>query len=89
MSRDFAALAPVTAEWNSSLAFPDATAYPQMKRKGRIGSKPDKFLLDNTAYELTNVKDPGGQVTPVVSAGSDRQLKRSACCFCVLGAADR
>ena len=62
-SRDFAAFAPVTAEWNSSSSFPDSAAYPQMKRKGKIGSKPSKFLLDNTSYQLTNVKNPGAKVT--------------------------
>jgi hypothetical protein len=62
-SREFAAFAPTTAEWNSSPAFPDAAAYPQMKRKGDLGRKPEKFALDNTAYELTAVKSPGPSVT--------------------------
>lgn len=63
LSRDFAAFAPVTAEWNSSTAFPDAALYPQVKRKGKLGKKGSKFTLDNTSYQLTNVKNPGGKVT--------------------------
>ncbi len=67
-SREFAAFAPVTAEWNSSLSFPDAAQYPAMKRKGKVGKKESKFALDNTSYQLTNVKNPGATVKLKVKA---------------------
>lgn len=67
-SREFAAFAPVTAEWNSSLSFPDPALYPQVKRKGKLGKKPSQLVLDNTAFELADVKGAGSSVTLKVKA---------------------
>ena len=44
------------AEWRTGGGFPDAAAYPDMKRKGSLkGGKATKFELDHTAYQLMNV----------------------------------
>lgn len=58
-SREFTAFAEATAEWNSSSNFPDATVYPDMKRKGKLGAKSSNVALDDTAYQLTNVTTKG------------------------------
>ena len=58
-SREFTAFAEATAEWNSSSNFPDATVYPDMKRKATLGAKPSNVSLDDTAYQLTNVPTKG------------------------------
>jgi len=54
-SREFAKFAAVTAEWSSSGAFPDARAYPDMRRRGKLGERPLRMRLDNTAYRLLHV----------------------------------
>lgn len=45
-----------TAEFHSSPAFPDAAAYPDVKRSGKVGSSPKRTTLDNTSFRLYNVK---------------------------------
>lgn len=67
-SREFAAMVPVTAEWNSSTNFPDAARYPEVRRRGKLGRQPSKVKLDNTAFELTDVKSPSDSVTLKVNA---------------------
>jgi hypothetical protein len=44
-----------TAEFRSSSAFPDAAAYPNVKRSGTVGSRPKKTTLDNTSFRLYDV----------------------------------
>lgn len=57
--RQFAAFAAATAELNSSAAFPDPGAYPEMARSGTLrGSR--KLRLDHTAYRLYKVRVRGG-----------------------------
>ncbi len=58
-SREFTAFAEASAEWNSSSNFPDAGAYPDMKRKGRLTARGSNVALDDTAYQLTNVPARG------------------------------
>ncbi len=45
-----------TAEFHSSIAFPDAAAYPDVKRSGTVKSSPKKTTLDNTSFRLYDVK---------------------------------
>lgn len=60
LSREFAAFAAVSAEWNASPAFPDPGSYPDMKRSGRLeGAR--KIRLDHTAYRLFRVRGVGGK----------------------------
>lgn len=67
-SREFAAFALETAEWNSSDNFPDATRYPQVRRTGELGRKPTEFELDSTAYRLVSVRGAGSSVKLRVDA---------------------
>lgn len=67
-SREFAAMVPVTAEWNSSTSFPDAARYPEVRRRGKLGKQPSKVKLDNTAFELTDIKSPAASVKLEVKA---------------------
>ena len=62
-SDEFVKFAAATAEWNSSDAFPDTTAYPDMKRKGRLKGV-TRLKLDHTSYRLLDV-DPSdaGELT--------------------------
>lgn len=63
-SKEFAAFAARTAEWQSSDAFPAASAYPDVARSGNLraprrGSRSAGGLrLDNTSYELFDVPIP-------------------------------
>lgn len=67
-SKEFGAFAAATAEWNSSPYFPDATEYPDVKRKGTLGKNTKKVELDNTSYRLIKVKPKGGSVKLKVKA---------------------
>lgn len=58
-SEEFAAFAATSAEWNSSPAFPDSAAYPEMRRRGTLGKRTRRFELDHTAYRLLNVPRGG------------------------------
>jgi hypothetical protein len=71
---EFTRFAAATAEWRS-LGFPDATLYPEVNRKGKLGkSKHGKQIkLDHMAYRLFNVGSPGGdKLTLTVSSGGVR-----------------
>jgi len=68
-SQEFGEFAAATAEWRSfPLVFPDAAAYPDMKRKGKLGSKTTTLKLDNTSYRLLTVKPHGSRATLKVKA---------------------
>jgi hypothetical protein len=67
-SREFAGFAEETAEWQSSDAFPDAKAYPDVKRTDRLGARSTKTVLDNTSFRLYDVKAKGKSVTLSVKA---------------------
>jgi hypothetical protein len=67
-SRDFAAFAVETAEWNSSDDFPDAARYQQVRRSGKLGRKPTEIELDSTAYRLVDVRGGGSSVKLRVDA---------------------
>ncbi|MEO7198506.1 MAG: MXAN_6640 family putative metalloprotease [Solirubrobacterales bacterium] len=54
-SREFGSFAAGTAEWNSSPSFPDAAAYPDIRRKGMLTPKPTSATLNDTSYRLVNV----------------------------------
>jgi hypothetical protein len=71
---EFTQFAAATAEWRS-LGFPDATLYPNVNRKGKLGkSKHGKRItLDHMAYRLFNVSPQGGsKLTLTVSSGEVR-----------------
>ena len=71
---EFTQFAAATAEWRS-LGFPDATLYPDVNRKGKLGeSKHGKRItLDHMAYRLLNVSPQGGsKLTLTVSSGEVR-----------------
>lgn len=57
---EFGTFAAATAEWKTGTTFPDAAVYPDMKRKGTLGKNTRKVVLDNTSYELLDVKPSGG-----------------------------
>lgn len=65
---EFGAFAAATAEWRASSLFPDAQAYPDVRRKGTLGRKTKKITLDNTSYRLIKVKAGSGPVTLKVKA---------------------
>ena len=67
-SREFAGLAAASAEWRSLDDFPDSERYPDVKRRGKLTEKRSELELDKTAYELTNVTNPGGAVKLRVEA---------------------
>jgi hypothetical protein len=54
---EFTQFAAATAEWRTAGPFPDAAAYPDVKRKGTLkrGRRPSRLVLDHTAYRLFNV----------------------------------
>jgi hypothetical protein len=60
-SREFVRFAAATAEWRAGEAgFPDAAAYPDVRRKGvlRPGRRrPKRFKLDHAAYRLFRVSE--------------------------------
>ena len=58
-SSEFGAFAAATAEWRSDPSFPDASTYPDMRRKGTLGRKAQRVTLDNTSYRLVNVRSNG------------------------------
>ena len=60
---EFGAFAAATAEWSSSPYFPDAAAYPDVRRRGTLKSQPQKVELDNTSFRLIKVKAKSGSVT--------------------------
>jgi Family of unknown function (DUF6055) len=45
-----------TAEFHSSSAFPDAAAYPDVKRSGKVTAAKEKVKLDNTSFRLYRVE---------------------------------
>ncbi len=62
--REFVRFAATTAEWRTGAGnFPDAAAYPDVKREGALsrgGSK--RIRLDHTAYRLLDVRARGGTI---------------------------
>ena len=52
---EFSQFAAASAEWRTAGNFPDAAAYPDVKRKGRLGRRAKAFELDHTAYRLFKV----------------------------------
>ncbi len=65
---EFGEFAAATAEWRSSSFFPDASAYPNVRRHGTLKSKPQKVVLNNTSYRLVKVRPVDGPVTLKVRA---------------------
>ncbi len=60
-SREFARFVMATAEWSTGDRFPDAAAYPDVKRKGSLATGDRRrFALDHTAYRLLDVPARGG-----------------------------
>ena len=71
---EFTRFAAATAEWRS-LGFPDATLYPDVNRKGKLGKAKHgkRIKLDHMAYRLFNVgPQGGGKLTLTVSSGEVR-----------------
>lgn len=60
---EFGEFAAATAEWRSSSFFPDASAYPNVRRTGTLTSKPKQVTLDNTSFRLVKVNPVSGPVT--------------------------
>ncbi len=62
-SPQFARFAAATAEWQTgSSRFPDAQAYPDVRRKGSLKRGAERRLrLDHTAYRLLSVSSTGGK----------------------------
>ena len=56
---EFGTFAAATAEWKANPAFPDHAVYPNMRRRGTLGRKPDKTTLDNTSFRLVKVRTKG------------------------------
>jgi hypothetical protein len=57
-AREFVRFAAATAEWRTvGFGFPDAGAYPDVRRKGTLRRRPRplRFQLDHTAYRLFDV----------------------------------
>jgi hypothetical protein len=54
---EFSAFAAASAEWQTAGPFPDAAAYPDVRRKGTLsrGQRPRRLVLDHTAYRLFKV----------------------------------
>lgn len=65
---EFGEFAAATAEWRSSTFFPDASAYPDVRRHGTLKSGPQKVVLDNTSFRLVKVNPVDGPVTLKVKA---------------------
>lgn len=61
-SQEFAAFTAETAEWRSSMAFPDSSQYADMKRAGKLTGKVKKLRLDHTGYVLYDVAPRNGTV---------------------------
>jgi hypothetical protein len=68
-SRELVKFTAATAEWQSGFGgFPDAAAYPDMKRAGKL--KPGgraSFTLDHTAYRLLDIEPGAGKLKLKVS----------------------
>ena len=60
---EFGEFAAATAEWRAGSAFPDAAAYPNVRRRGTLKGKPQRVVLNNTSFRLVNVKPVDGPVT--------------------------
>lgn len=60
---EFGEFAAATAEWRSSSFFPDASAYPNVRRRGTLKAKTQMVVLNNTSYRLVKVKPVSGPVT--------------------------
>jgi hypothetical protein len=60
-SREFVRFAAATAEWRAGAGrFPDATMYPDMRRKGTLHvGQHEHFELDHTGYRLIDVRPAG------------------------------
>jgi hypothetical protein len=55
VAREFVDFAAATAEWRAGVGgFPDAAAYPDVRREGRLARRRE-FRLDHTAYRLLRV----------------------------------
>ncbi len=60
-SHEFSRFTAATAEWRAGEEFPDATAYPEIKRKGSLDRGDRRtFALDHTAYRVLGVGARGG-----------------------------
>ncbi len=65
-----------TAEWKSNPAFPDYTAYPDMKRSGSVNGNTTKTKLDNTSYKLYEV-NPSADPSVTLSVKAEKGTKSS------------
>ena len=67
---EFVRFAAATAEWRTGAGrFPDAAAYPDVRRKGSLSRGTSRhFSLDHTAYRLLAVRGGGGELTLRVTA---------------------
>jgi hypothetical protein len=61
-SQEFAAFTAETAEWRSSMSFPDSFQYADMKRTGKLKGKVKKLRLDHTGYALFAVAPRDGTI---------------------------
>ena len=70
LGQEFTRFAAATAEWRS-LPFPDATAYPDVARKGslRKSAHGKRIVVDHMAYRLLNVSASGPKLKLTVSSG--------------------
>ncbi len=75
-SRELGDFFAATAEWRSNPAFPDYTAYPDMKRSGKAGTASKKTNLDNTSYRLYDVA-PSADPTVTLSVRAEKGTKSS------------
>ncbi len=68
-SHEFAAFAAATAEWRSDTSFPDASLYPDVRRRGRVTLTVRSARLDNTSYMVARMRsNRPGPVKLVVRA---------------------
>lgn len=68
-AEEFGDFAAATAEWRSAaLVFPDAARYPDMKRAATLGARARRLTLDNTSYQLFDVRASGANAALRVRA---------------------
>jgi hypothetical protein len=69
-SRELLPFFAATAEWRTGYGgFPDASMYPDVKRKGSLRKgRSEEPTLDHTAYRLIDVDASGGEITLKVRA---------------------
>ena len=66
-AQEFVSFAAATAEWRSSMSFPDSASYSDMKRSGDLSGK-KAVKLDHTGYGLYDVTPYNGTIRLTVKA---------------------